>query len=50
MHLKNFNPVLPNDTKIKIHLPGNIDPILQMRVLDQVVDPQFVVCDTITYG
>src|SRR4030065_1818567 len=25
---------------------GNIDPILQMRVLEQVSDPQFVVCDT----
>ena len=44
---ENFNPVLPERYKKSRYIClGNIDPILQMRVLDQVVDPQFVVCDT----
>ena len=28
---------------------GNIDPVLQLRVLDQVENPQIVVCDTMNY-
>ncbi len=44
---ENFNPVLPERyKKSKYICLGNIDPILQMRVLEQVIDPQFVVCDT----
>ena len=44
---ENFNPVLPGQyRKSRYICLGNIDPILQMRVLDQVTDPQFVVCDT----
>ncbi len=44
---ENFNPVLPERYKKSRYIClGNIDPILQMRVLDQVADPQFVVCDT----
>ena len=44
---ENFNPVLPESYKKSIYIClGNIDPILQMRVLEQVSDPQFVVCDT----
>ena len=44
---ENFNPVLPEQyRKSRYICLGNIDPILQMRVLDQVTDPQFVVCDT----
>jgi len=44
---ENFNPVLPEQyRKSRYICLGNIDPILQMRVLDQVTDPQFIVCDT----
>lgn len=44
---QNFNPVLPDlYKKSKYVCLGNIDPILQMKVLDQVENPQFVVCDT----
>lgn len=44
---QNFNPIIPDKfKKSKYVCLGNIDPILQMKVLDQVSDPQFVVCDT----
>jgi sugar/nucleoside kinase (ribokinase family) len=44
---QNFNPIIPDKfRKAKYICLGNIDPILQMKVLDQVSDPQFVVCDT----
>ncbi len=44
---QNFNPIIPEKfRKAKYICLGNIDPILQMKVLDQVSDPQFVVCDT----
>jgi sugar/nucleoside kinase (ribokinase family) len=44
---QNFNPILPERYKKSRYIClGNIDPILQMRVLEQVTDPQFVVCDT----
>lgn len=44
---ENFNPVISDYyRKSKYICLGNIDPVLQMRVLDQMQDPQFVVCDT----
>ena len=44
---QNFNPIIPESfRKSRYICLGNIDPILQMRVLEQVSDPQFVVCDT----
>jgi len=44
---ENFNPVLPDRYKKSRYIClGNIDPILQIRVLEQVSDPQLVVCDT----
>jgi sugar/nucleoside kinase (ribokinase family) len=44
---ENFNPVIPeNFRKARYVCLGNIDPILQMKVLEQMTDPQFVVCDT----
>jgi sugar/nucleoside kinase (ribokinase family) len=44
---QNFNPVLPHRyRKSRYVCLGNIDPILQMKVLDQVENPQLVVCDT----
>lgn len=44
---QNFNPVLPDRYKRARYVClGNIDPILQMKVLDQIENPQLVVCDT----
>ena len=45
-----FDPVIPdNYKKAKYVCLGNIDPVLQSRVLDQLDNPQFVVCDTMNY-
>lgn len=47
---QNFNPIIPERfQKSKYVCLGNIDPVLQIRVLDQLNDPQFVVCDTMNY-
>lgn len=44
---ENFNPVIPEKSrKSKYVLLGNILPKLQSHVLDQMENPQFVVCDT----
>lgn len=44
---ENFDPVLPEKYKKKKYVVlGNIQPELQTRVLDQLEDPRFVVCDT----
>src|SRR5260370_28015070 len=44
---ENFTPKLPDAyKKTPIILLGNISPILQYHVLDQVEDPRFVVADT----
>ena len=45
-----FDPVIPdNYKKAKYVCLGNIDPVLQMKVLEQMTDPQFIVCDTMNY-
>ena len=45
-----FDPVIPdNYKKAKYVCLGNIDPVLQSRVLNQLDNPQFVVCDTMNY-
>lgn len=45
-----FDPIIPtNFRKSKYVCLGNIDPILQAKVLDQLEDPQFIVCDTMNY-
>jgi sugar/nucleoside kinase (ribokinase family) len=45
-----FDPVIPEKfRKAQFICLGNIDPVLQMKVLDQMDDPQFVVCDTMDY-
>lgn len=45
-----FDPIIPeNARKSKFICLGNIDPILQSKVLDQMENPQFVVCDTMNY-
>ena len=45
-----FNPIIPEKArKAKFVCLGNIDPELQIKVLDQMDDPYFVVCDTMNY-
>jgi len=47
---ENFNPVIPDNLKkAKYICLGNIDPVLQLKVLDQIENPRFVVCDTMNY-
>ncbi len=47
---ENFNPALPESYKNAEYVfLANIDPILQMRVLDQVKQPKFVGADTMNY-
>lgn len=44
---ENFNPVIPEAMQSSRFLVlGNIMPSLQLKVLDQMNDPKFVVCDT----
>lgn len=45
-----FDPVIPDKfRKSKYVCLGNIDPVLQTKVLDQMDDPQFIVCDTMNF-
>jgi len=45
-----FRPNLPDDfRKARWVFLGNIDPALQLRVLEQVEDPTLVACDTMNY-
>lgn len=45
-----FDPIIPESfRKSKYVCLGNIDPILQEKVLDQLEDPQFIICDTMNY-
>jgi sugar/nucleoside kinase (ribokinase family) len=45
-----FNPVIPkNFQKSQFVCLGNIDPTLQLRVLEQLDNPKFIVCDTMNY-
>lgn len=45
-----FDPVIPEKfRKARFVCLGNIDPALQMKVLNQMVSPHFVVCDTMNY-
>ena len=47
---KDFDPLIPERIrKARFVCLGNIDPVLQLRVLDQMQDPQFIVCDTMNY-
>jgi len=48
--LASFDPVLPQTYRdSQIVCLGNLDPRLQQRVLDQVENPAFVICDTMNY-
>jgi sugar/nucleoside kinase (ribokinase family) len=45
-----FDPVIPDDYKdAEIVFLANIDPDLQMKVLDQVKNPRIVACDTMNF-
>ena len=45
-----FDPIVPDKfKKAKFICLGNIDPSLQLKVLDQMEDPHFVVGDTMNY-
>ncbi|MES1259884.1 MAG: PfkB family carbohydrate kinase [Gemmatimonadota bacterium] len=45
-----FRPKLPDGAHAaRIVFLGNIDPVLQLGVLDQVKSPLFVACDTMNY-
>ncbi len=47
---QDFDPVIPEKyRKSKFVCLGNIDPTLQLKVLDQLENPHFVVCDTMNY-
>lgn len=47
---QDFNPIVPGKyQKASFVCLGNIDPVLQLRVLDQMKDPKCVVCDTMNY-
>lgn len=47
---ESFNPIIPEQLKkSKYVCLGNIDPVLQIKVLDQLDNPRFVVCDTMNY-
>jgi len=47
---ENFDPVIPDKYKKSKYLClGNIAPTLQQRVLDQMDNTQFVVCDTMNF-
>ncbi len=48
--LQGFNPKLPeNYQQCKAVLLGNIDPIVQLKILDQVKGDPFLVTDTMNY-
>jgi sugar/nucleoside kinase (ribokinase family) len=45
-----FDPKVPEKyRKSKVVCLGNIDPVLQRKVLDQVDNPRIVMCDTMNY-
>jgi len=48
--LADFDPVIPEHMrKAEFLCLGNFDPVLQMKVLDQMTAPKFVVCDTMNF-
>lgn len=48
--LADFDPVIPEHMRdARFVCLGNIDPSLQLKVLDQMRSPEFVVCDTMNF-
>lgn len=47
---ESFDPIIPEkDKKAKCVILGNIAPALQTKVLNQLENPRFVVCDTMNF-
>lgn len=47
---QSFNPVIPEKfQRAQFVCLGNIDPALQISVLNQLKNPKFIVCDTMNY-
>ncbi len=47
---KNFDPIIPEGFKNSAYVClGNIDPVLQLRVLNKITKPRLVVGDTMNY-
>lgn len=47
---KDFDPILPESYKdSEFIILGNIDPDLQINVLNQLKNPRFILCDTMNY-
>ncbi|MBM4172386.1 MAG: sugar kinase [Ignavibacteria bacterium] len=45
-----FNPIIPEKSrKSSFVILGNIAPLLQENVLSQLINPKFIVCDTMNY-
>ncbi len=46
----NFDPIIPDEFKLSDFVClGNIDPVLQMKVLQQVDNPKLVIADTMNF-
>ncbi|MFH0778054.1 MAG: PfkB family carbohydrate kinase [Candidatus Eisenbacteria bacterium] len=47
---EHFHPIIPESSRNSDYVfLANIDPTLQLEVLDQVHDPKFVACDTMNF-
>jgi len=47
---EHFDPIIPESKKkSSFVILGNISPALQLKVLDQLTNPKFVVCDTMNF-
>ena len=45
-----FDPVIPEKSvNNRFVVLGNIDPVLQLRTLNQFKDPKFIICDTMNF-
>ncbi len=48
--LTEFDPVIPEAMRsARVVCLGNIDPALQLKVLDQMDEPEYVICDTMNF-
>ena len=47
---ENFNPIIPEDLRDSpFVLLGNIDPEIQLNVIDQIKKPKIIAADTMNY-
>lgn len=45
-----FNPIIPESYRnSEFIILGNIDPELQLNVLQQIINPKFIICDTMNF-